>query len=681
MAKTFMGTRIFGAGFFLAVLISSVLWAQTPNRDLKIEPDNATALGRRERLWAVVIGISQYDNVPPQAQLHFADRDAQEFAAFLRSPSGGGFPSDHVQVLLNQQASLSAVRTALGTWLPRSAEANDIVYVFFAGHGVTEGDHDGYLLARDSDPQNLYATALSISELNKILTQRLRAHNVVLIADACHAGNLGWASRGAEEQVLISRYLTEVGQSGEGILRLLASRPAERSYEDQQWGGGHGAFTYSLLEGLKGKADLDHDGVVRAGELIGYLSSVVPEETRALQHPEAAGHIDPAMALAIVNRPAPAPARAASTASLELQGAAGTEVYLDNRYFGRIRPAGTLVLEELAAGAHELSVDPPARETIVRQISLPVGRTVLSLNVAPPPAPAVSGSPLVASIRQAIGAGNILDAGGAWELYQRLVRDTPAEPQRLALETSLTTALEETGQSAINQYVHAPVAELRRDIFHRAALAFGDLDKLRPGDQQLQAKQLFCTGRALVVDGKFDQAAAVLEKAAAVDPRAGYIQNGLGIAYERLNRNREAMRAFQSAARLSPAWALPHLHLGLQYQARGDRNAEREFQTAVTLDPRQPMLRETLAAYYRGRGQYDDAERELTALVQAAPGYANAYRELGGLYETKRDYGRAADSLEMYLKLAPNAPDTAAIRSLIAKDRATGSKKPPSLNR
>ena len=49
-----------------------------------------------------------------------------------------------------------------------------MAYVFFAGHGVTEGDHDGYLLAHDSDPQNLYATALSIAEADKILTQRLR---------------------------------------------------------------------------------------------------------------------------------------------------------------------------------------------------------------------------------------------------------------------------------------------------------------------------------------------------------------------------------------------------------------------------------------------------------------------------------------------------------------------------
>jgi uncharacterized caspase-like protein len=483
-----MRIRILNAIVLTAVFLSSVFLGQTGNRDLRLTADRTSNLDRRAKLWAVVIGISHYDNVPPEAQLRFADRDAQEFANFLRSPSGGGFPSDHVQILLNENASLPAVRTALGTWLPRSAEPDDVVYVFFAGHGVTEGDHDGYLLARDSDPQNLYATALSLSELDKIITQRLRARNVVLIADACHAGHLGWASRSASGDVLISRYLTEIGQSGQGILRLMASRGDERSYEDVRWGGGHGVFTYSMLEGLRGKADADQDGVVRAAELIGYLSSVVPEQTKALQHPQAAGDIDPAMALAIVNRPVQPPAAPASAAQLELQGAAGTEVYLDNRYFGRIRPAGTLVLQDLAAGSHELSLDLPGRDTVTQQISLPAGKTVINLNspAARPAAPAAS--PLVASIRKAIADGKILDAGGGGELYQRLVRENANEPQRLAIETSLSTALEETGQRAINQYVHAPLTELQRDIFHRAALAFNHLDTLRPGDPQFWRK-------------------------------------------------------------------------------------------------------------------------------------------------------------------------------------------------
>src|SRR5215471_16489972 len=107
--------------------------------------------GNGGKIWAVVIGVSAYRNLAPESQLHYAHRDANDIADFLRSPRGGGLPSSQIKVLVNENATLFALRTALGTWLPRSSQPQDIVYVFFAGHGTME-DNDGYLLAHDSDP-------------------------------------------------------------------------------------------------------------------------------------------------------------------------------------------------------------------------------------------------------------------------------------------------------------------------------------------------------------------------------------------------------------------------------------------------------------------------------------------------------------------------------------------------
>src|SRR5215813_12561305 len=234
-----------------------------PNRSLQVkEIRSGGALDGRGRLWAVVIGVSTYKNLKPDDQLEFAHRDAQDFAAFLSSPIGGGFPSSQLTLLVNQAATLSAIRSALGTTLPRSVEPDDMVVIFFAGHGVVEGEQDGYLLAHDSDPQNLYATALQVSELNRIITTRIKARTVILIADACHSGQLGWTSRGAADDIMINRYLEEIGKSGKGVFRLLASRQDQRSYEGKNWGGGHGVFTWFLLQGLAGKADSDKDGIV-----------------------------------------------------------------------------------------------------------------------------------------------------------------------------------------------------------------------------------------------------------------------------------------------------------------------------------------------------------------------------------------------------------------------------------
>jgi tetratricopeptide (TPR) repeat protein/uncharacterized caspase-like protein len=673
------------------------------------------------QLWAVIVGISSYKNVPPEGQLRFAHRDAEELATFLRSPRGGSFPSNHIKLLLNQDATLSAIRTAIGTWLVRSAEPEDVVYIFFAGHGVVEGESDGYLLAHDSDPQNLYATALQVAELDRIITQRLHARVVVLMADACHAGQIGWASRGEIERAAITKYLDEVGKSGAGVFRLLASRANERSFEDARWGGGHGAFTHFLLEGLKGKGDRDNDGFVRVGELLDYLSAVVPEETRALQHPRFAGSVDPRLPLSIVNVDKSSDQTSTATVakgySLELRGTPGSEVYIDNSYRGKIRPNGTLIVDNLTSNRHDVSIDPPDAEAFSQTISLVAARTVLELK---PPAVIKAGtkttggttgattsgpketnttttgstvnnsSPLVGRIREAVARNQVLEPGGAWALYKQLVRDTPTEPMRAYVEISLTTSLEEIGQQAINSYIRSSVLQLRAADFRRGAEAFKCLRSLNPSDSQLETKQLFCEARVAIDEGKNQEAIATLNKAISLDPRAGHSYNALGVAYEKLNDNEHAVDAYRRAAELAPQWSFPHLHLGIQYFSKGkfDR-AETEFETAVRLDQRDPFAGWWLVRCYRERNKLSEGERAALNLIRAVPTFASVHVDLGLIYEAARQYSSAANEFEAYLRLAPNSPDAGLIkydiekvREFAAKNRKlAGGNKQPSLKK
>ena len=79
----------------LFALLPVALLAQAP-RDLRLEPAAlANPLRDHGTRWAVVVGISSYRNVPPAGQLRFAHRDAEDFAAFLRSYEGGALPGDH----------------------------------------------------------------------------------------------------------------------------------------------------------------------------------------------------------------------------------------------------------------------------------------------------------------------------------------------------------------------------------------------------------------------------------------------------------------------------------------------------------------------------------------------------------------------------------------------------------
>ena len=56
------------------------------------------------RTFAMIVGISKYKYVRP---LTYADKDAELFRDFLRSPGGGNVSNDNIFFLLNEQASNS----------------------------------------------------------------------------------------------------------------------------------------------------------------------------------------------------------------------------------------------------------------------------------------------------------------------------------------------------------------------------------------------------------------------------------------------------------------------------------------------------------------------------------------------------------------------------------------------
>ena len=234
--------------------------------------------------WAVVIGISAYQD-PKIARLRYAEADAKAFAAFLQSPQGGSQPADRLRLLVDADATLEAVRTALADFL-KQAQEDDIVLIFFAGHGAPEpGRADtAYLLCHDTKVDRLYATAFPMDEMRTILQKRIFARRVLVIADACHAGGIATAGLRADTKTasqVTTRVLQAIGKESQpgalpkgapGRAILMSCAEGELSQEDARWGGGHGVFTHFLLDGLKGRAaDKNADGLLDLQELYDYV--------------------------------------------------------------------------------------------------------------------------------------------------------------------------------------------------------------------------------------------------------------------------------------------------------------------------------------------------------------------------------------------------------------------------
>jgi tetratricopeptide (TPR) repeat protein len=665
--------------FFLLPPANAV--AQTKARNLRLArgtkeaPPNGGLLDGRGKLWAVVIGVSKYRNLSAQQQLSFAHRDAEEFAAFLRTPAGGGFPAHQVKVMLDQEATLMSVRTQLGTILPRDAEANDVVLIFFAGHGLVEGERNGYLLLHDSDPQNLYATALQLSELDHIISKQVRARNVILITDACHAGQLGPGSRDPKESVLlINQYLTEIGKSGKGVIRLLASRADELSYEDKRWGGGHGVFTYHLLEGLKGAADRDRDGFVRADELEEFLSTVVPKATQALQHPQAAGTRESRLPLAITKlarAEAPTPVKSKATEAvvskpkpvkLEVSGVAGSEVYVDNTLRGLIGRNGKLMIEKLSPGKHEVAVRVPGGGQSRQEVLLEKDRTTLEVSktVAPKPLSVAE------QISQALVQGQ---TENALKLYEQLLRTEPKDPHRPKIEAALSLTMESIGKKVVADYLQAPLSKINRPSFRQGAEAYKWLKLINAGqsDPQQEVNYLFCEGRAMLEEARPKEALGYLEKATAVAPQAAHVWNAVGLANDKLGLVDPASEAYKQAAKLAPSWAEPQYHLGALYLRIGrPKQAEQPLTQAAKSDPTSPEPRALLARMWRMNRQWQKAEAEAMAVVRTpennpspslATLYGETWYELAQVYEATKRYAQAAEAYEKVLALMPHRTD------------------------
>jgi uncharacterized caspase-like protein len=260
----------------------------------------------------VVIGVGQYESATIP-RLRYTVPDAEAIYQTLIGPAA--FKKDNVLLLTDRserKPTLRNIKWALGTFLGRSAKKDDTVVIFFAGHGAPEVDTRGlerdglakYLIPSDADPDDLYSTALPMDELHTIFG-RIEAERVVAFLDACYSGAAGgrtFSSKQTRAGTVDDLFLERLTRS-KGRAIITASRTNEVSIELPELG--HGIFSYYLVDGLKGAADLNRDGIVSLQELYEYVEQQVTTKSRAVggkQHPVMKGELEGVLPLAKVRR-------------------------------------------------------------------------------------------------------------------------------------------------------------------------------------------------------------------------------------------------------------------------------------------------------------------------------------------------------------------------------------------
>ena len=272
-----------GLCLWLAVQLALPVGTGAQTRGLQVE-----ALRERATLWVLAIGVSQYAD--GRINLKYADHDAEQIAQLLATQEGVLFRKVFTRILVNETATREEILKAMDEFLGQAAP-EDVVVVFLAGHGVSNPQTGTYFfLPHDAGMKTLTYHGIPLYALQEMCEQ-LSSHTnkLVLLLDTCHAGAMRIGRRGLMWERDLGQLLAESLDKASGQYVLSASKPGEDSFEDASWkledsDKGHGAFTYSLLRGLKGAA-ADSNKVVWLSDLFGHVSKEVPILTRDEQHP------------------------------------------------------------------------------------------------------------------------------------------------------------------------------------------------------------------------------------------------------------------------------------------------------------------------------------------------------------------------------------------------------------
>ena len=254
--------------------------------------------------YALVVGISKYrNNAQGIPDLEYADVDARSIHQFLQQRDGGQFAASQMLLLTNADATLERIREALADFIGK-ATADDLLLIFFAGHGAADpaAPQNYYIIANDTSVANMPETALAMSDLRKYIERNVRAKRVVLLVDTCHSAGLSGEITRQLTNNLVNLYLEKLLFQEEGRAIITSSDVNEVSRESAKWGNGHGVFTYYLLEGLRGKADTNDDGLVSVGELFHFVRQKVRVDTEFKQNPRMLAGANENLALSVARR-------------------------------------------------------------------------------------------------------------------------------------------------------------------------------------------------------------------------------------------------------------------------------------------------------------------------------------------------------------------------------------------
>jgi len=433
--------------------------------------------------WAAIIGIDDYIN---WQKLQYAAHDAEGVKDQLIQKYN--FKPDHVFTLLNGQATRQNILSLLGDKLGDATlvQHEDRVFVFFAGHGATRklasGRELGYIIPVDADLTDYEGTAISMTNFQDI-SEAIPAKHVLFVMDSCYSGLA--LTRGGGELPSSQNYLNEI--SRREARQMFTAGGADQQVADNG-PNGHSVFTWTMLQGLDGRADLNGDGVITASELAAYVAPAV----------SALSHQTPAFG--------------------NLPGTEGGDFIFNLKHETEFLNSDSAQLDDAAikenAELEKLRGQMRAEEEKNEELRKQLASAQAQLRQGASPAATTAPSPF--------------SAASSSSPTSTTVAKPPAETAAAANDEGMRLYKEKS--------------------YADAAVKFIEASKLQPGNALFANNAGFAFYRM----GQYDEAATWFRQTVALDPKRAVAWLNLGDAYVNLQKKPEAKDAYEKFLALSP---------------------------------------------------------------------------------------------------------------------------------
>ena len=213
---------------------------------------NKVDLSEDVEFYALIVGVEKFKGVVAPEE-DCIDETAIAMYDLLLNTSN--WKEENIKMLLNENATKDKIHDAIVNWLDDLEDENDIVLIFFTGHGwklpfwqLRYGHSSVFTYNLTED--RLLEDRITDKEFDSWVDE-LDSSNIAIILETCYSGRM-FALR----------------QSG----RVLLTAGGRFFFcgVDESDQLGLGIFAYFLFQGFNGVADLNNDGWVTAEEVFHY---------------------------------------------------------------------------------------------------------------------------------------------------------------------------------------------------------------------------------------------------------------------------------------------------------------------------------------------------------------------------------------------------------------------------